>query len=264
MVKLPARGDSREQCVDVAREMLGSDRSRQAPSDAGRYGCPMTPRVRSVNVGASRFLAGNGGEPSGIDKRPVPAIEVRAPGSKRDGLGSGVLGDFLGDRRHHGGDNQAVYAVAREELDHWAVELGRDLPDGMFGENLTTAGLEVDGAHIDDLWQVGSAVLRVAAPRIPCATFAAHLGERGWVKRFAARGRSGAYLGVEQPGTIRPGDEVVVLHRAGHGITVSVAMAAYYGDPPSLAAVQAAGCGNEEFQAEYAAIRPRGDDGSTP
>ena len=99
--------------------------------------------VRSVNAGTAGPVPGLK-RPSGIHKRPVDVIDVRDPGPKRGGLGSGVVGDAIISRRHHGGTTQAVYAVAREELDWWGAHLGRDLPDGMFGENLTTAGLEVD------------------------------------------------------------------------------------------------------------------------
>lgn len=216
--------------------------------------------VRSVNVGASRPIRAGKGRPTGIWKEPVDAVEVRAPGPKRGGLGSGVVGDFLGDRDHHGGDDQALYAVAREELDHWGRELGRDLADGTFGENLTTVGLDVDGALVDEVWQVGSAVLRVTGPRIPCGTFRARMAEKGWVKRFVAHGRSGAYLAVVEPGTIRTGDEVVVLSRPDHAVTVPVTFRAWYGDPAALAAVRESGCGSAQFRAEFAAITPRGQD----
>ena len=95
------------------------------------------------------------------------------------------------------GTYQAVYAFAREELDWWGERLGRDLPDGMFGENLTTRGLAVDEALVGEQWAVGDEVLlQVTAPRIPCATFATRMGEPRWVKQFSEVGRSGAYLAV--------------------------------------------------------------------
>ena len=165
--------------------------------------------VLSVNVGSPSPRSGKK-TPTGIGKVPVDRIEVADPGPKRrgpDGEGfSGVAGDFVGSGRHHGGTDQAVYAVAREELDHWERELGRELPDGMFGENLTTTGIDVDASEYGDVWTVGDAVLRVSAPRVPCATFALRMGERAWVRRFAERGRAGTYLAVLAPGTIRPGD----------------------------------------------------------
>ena len=188
--------------------------------------------VLSVNVGASSARSGTS-TPTGIGKVPVHQIEVADPGPKRrgpDGEGfSGVIGDFIGSGRHHGGAEQAVYAVAREELDHWALELGRDLPHGMFGENLTTLGLDVDASEYGDVWTVGDSVLRISAPRVPCATFAMRMGEKGWVRRFADRGRAGAYLAVVQPGTIRAGDAIAV-QRSGSGLRITSLLRAWMGD----------------------------------
>lgn len=190
----------------------------------------MQPVVRSVNVGSPRSGIRPRGRDTAIDKRPVAAVDVRDPGPKRGGLGSGVVGDDVVSRKHHGGSRQAVYAVAREELDWWGAELGRDLRDGMFGENLTTAGLDVDAAVVGERWRVGSAVLEVAGPRIPCATFGAWMGERGWVRRFTERGRTGAYLAVLEPGVVSAGDAVEVHGRPGHGITVPEVFRAFMGD----------------------------------
>jgi len=187
-------------------------------------------RVRSVNVGHGREGIGVTGRVTGIDKRPVASVEVRDPGPKGTGLGSGVVGDEVLNGRHHGGSRQAVYAVAREELDHWSGELGRGLADGIFGENVTTEGLDVDGARIGERWQVGPVLLEVCGPRVPCANFAAWMGEQGWVKRFVARGRPGAYLAVLQPGTITAGDPVEVVSRPDHTITVSDVLRARHGD----------------------------------
>jgi MOSC domain-containing protein YiiM len=171
----------------------------------------------------------------------VAAIQVRDPGPKRGGLGSGVLGDDVVSRKHHGGSRQAVYAVAREELDWWGAELGRDLRDGMFGENVTTTGLDVDGAVVGERWRIGSAVLEVTGPRIPCATFGAWMAERGWVRRFTERGRTGAYLAVIEPGVLSAGDVVEVVGRPDHGITVPEVFGAFMGDDELAARVLAAG-----------------------
>lgn len=161
---------------------------------------------------------------TGIDKRPVDhPVLVRAPGPRSGGLGSGLVGDSISDARHHGGDDQAVYAYAREVLDHWQTELGRDLPGGSFGENLTTVGLDVDGALIGERWRIGDqVVLEVAVPRIPCNTFAGWLDEKRWTKRFAQRARPGAYLRVIEPGEIRAGDPVTVLSRPEHDVTIEL------------------------------------------
>lgn len=206
--------------------------------------------VRSVNVG--RLTASTHSSPrrgTAIDKQPVDAIEVRAPGPKRGGLGSGVVGDAIGDPRHHGGDGQAVYAVAREELDHWAAEIGRELADGAFGENLTTVGLDVDDARLGEIWRVGPVVrLRVTGPRVPCSTFAAAMGEQRWVKRFTTRGRTGAYLSVLTPGEVRAGDEIVIEHRPTHGVTVPMSFRAWTTARHTLPDLLAAG---EDLSPEF-------------
>ena len=209
----------------------------------------------SLNVGAGD-TTGPRGRLTGIRKTPVPQIEVRAPGPPVGGLGSGVLGDVIGDRKAHGGADQAVYAVAREELDAWSAELGRALPDGCFGENLTTAGLDVDAALIGERWQVGpDVVLRVTGPRIPCATFALHMGEERWVDRFAQRGRPGAYLAVERAGTITTGDPITVIERPEHAADIQLVFRALRGDLDAAAAALAAGClGGEFLQAAEAVL----------
>jgi MOSC domain-containing protein YiiM len=201
------------------------------------------PSILSVNSATPTPTTAPGSGVTGICKQPVEAVEVRAPGPKQGGLGSGVVGDHIDDQRHHGGDTQAVYAVAREELDWWGGELSRDLPNGMFGENLTTTGLDVDGALIGERWKVGGeVVLEVCGPRIPCRTFAVRMGEPHWVKRFTERGRTGAYLAVLEPGTIRPGDPVIVAARPDHGITVPEVFRAWTGDLDVADRVLAAGC----------------------
>ncbi len=208
---------------------------------------PSTPppaRVKSVNVGAGREL----GEPlsgqiSGIDKRTVDQISVRDPGPMGTGLGSGVADDVIIERDEHGGERQAVYLVADEELTHWSQELGRDLHSGSFGENITTTGIDVDALVTGSTVRVGSkVVLEVCGPRIPCATFAAHIGERGWVKRFAERGRPGAYCAVRSPGTIRPGEAVVVSDVPDHGIDILTLFRAWWGEEVAVRAVLEAHC----------------------
>lgn len=116
---------------------------------------------------------------TGIDKRPVDGpVRVGDPGPKGVG-GSGLAGDAVCDLRHHGGSDQAVYAYAREELDEWERELGRPLPNGSFGENLTLSGVAVSRALIGERWRIGSeVVLEVTSGRVPCRTFAGHLATR--------------------------------------------------------------------------------------
>lgn len=207
--------------------------------------------LHSLNIGRSEPNPVKRSVPTGIVKRPVDSAELRSPGPKKGGLGSGVVGDFVGDQRHHGGDYQAVYAYAREELDAWQERLGRELVDGMFGENLTTIGVDVDGALVGERWRVGNdVVLEVAGPRIPCSTFASRMGEKGWVKRFTEVGNTGAYLAVVSPGTVRRGDRIEVVSRPDHGIGVRLAFRAFTGDLDAAERVLAARCLNEKDHAE--------------
>ena len=194
------------------------------------------PYVLSVNVGGPKPNPHKDTDSTGIDKLPVSeAVEVRAPGPKHGGLGSGVVGDFIGDRRNHGGDDQAVYAYAREDLDWWERQLGRTFRSGSFGENLTSRGVDVTGARIGERWRIGSTlVLEVSVPRIPCATFAGWLSERGWTKTFVRTAIPGAYLRVVTPGPMRAGDEVTVLERPDHDVTVGLTFRAVTLEPELL------------------------------
>ncbi|MDJ1135934.1 MOSC domain-containing protein [Streptomyces iconiensis] len=205
--------------------------------------------VLSVNLGKPHRSEHTdaAGHLTGIDKRPVEpgaGVVVAAPGPRGTG-GSGLAGDTIGDLRHHGGNEQAVYAFAREELDQWEEELGRELSNGMFGENLTTTGFAVDDALIGERWRVGAKgtgpLLEVCSMRIPCRTFAGWLEERGWIKRFMARARSGAYLRVIEPGEVHAGDPVEVVHRPGHEVTVSFLFRSLTTEPALLPRILAAG-----------------------
>ncbi|HMG62230.1 MAG TPA: MOSC domain-containing protein, partial [Streptosporangiaceae bacterium] len=139
------------------------------------------------------------------------------------------------DHRFHGGDDQAVYAYSREELDLWAKELGRELPNGVFGENLTTLGLDTTDALIGERWQIGGqVVLEVCATRIPCRTFAGWVEQDSWMKRFTQRALPGAYLRVITPGEIGAGDGITVLSRPDHGVTSGVVFRALTLEPDLL------------------------------
>jgi MOSC domain-containing protein YiiM len=173
---------------------------------------------------------------TGINKKPVDhPVEVRAPGPKTTGLHSGLVGDQIFEVEHHGGDDQAVYAYAREDYDWWQEQLGRDLPGGLFGDNLTTAGVDVNGAVIGEQWRIGDdLVLSPTFGRVPCATFQAKMGEPRWVKRFAQENRPGAYLRVVSPGMVQAGDPVQVVERPAHGVTIERAFRAYLTEPDLL------------------------------
>ena len=179
---------------------------------------------------------------TGIEKVPTTAsVLVRAPGTKRDGLGSGLVGDVVGNHRHHGGDTQAVYAYAREDLDHWESVLGRPLASGSFGENLTTTGVDVNGAVIGERWRIGETLeLAVTFPRIPCGTFRAWIAERGWLRTFTRAAIPGTYLRVLTPGQVRAGDPVSVVHRPANGVSVAQVFRATTLEPELLPSILAA------------------------
>ena len=201
------------------------------------------PVLDSVNIGRPRPNPDKNVESTGIDKRPVESpVEVRDPGPKVTGLGSGVVGDFIGDNSNHGGTDQALYAFAREDLDDWQRRLDRDLSNGFFGENLTTRGLDLGGARMGEQWRIGATVVvQVTGPRIPCSTFRGWVGEAGWLKTFTQVARPGAYLRILVPGTIRGGDPIEVVHRPDHDVTVSLTYRAMMTDRHLAPRVLAAG-----------------------
>ena len=175
-------------------------------------------RILTVSVGRPREAAW-----AGIGRTSIDKTAVRGP--VRVGR-LGLDGDEVSDTVHHGGPDQAVYAFAREDLDHWEGELGTPIADGQFGENLTTQGIDVNEAEIGERWQVGDVLLEVRSVRTPCNDFKMWMGRSGydnraWVRRFAELARPGPYLRVLGEGTLAAGDELTVVHRPGHGVTVS-------------------------------------------
>jgi MOSC domain-containing protein YiiM len=148
-----------------------------------------------------------------IDKRPVDGpVRVRP---------LGLYADVQADRKHHGGEDQAVYAYADEDAAYFADLLDREVPPGLFGENLRTSGIDVTGAVTGERWRVGDTLeLEVTIPRTPCGTFARRMKIDKWVKRFAEEGRPGAYFRVLHSGPVSAGDPIVVTHRPAHGVTI--------------------------------------------
>ncbi|MER6592248.1 MOSC domain-containing protein [Micromonospora purpureochromogenes] len=188
----------------------------------------MTGRLAAVNLGVvtEAEWAGDPSGRSGIDKRPVDGpVLLRA---------DGVAGDFIGERAHHGGPDQAVYAYAGEDAEWWSAELGRTVPPGGFGENLTTSAVDVTGAVIGELWAIGSAVLQVTKPRTPCTTFAGFWGVPDLIKRFTVRAAPGAYLRVLREGEVGAGDPVEVVDRPAHGVTIGEVFRAMNLEPELL------------------------------
>lgn len=148
-----------------------------------------------------------------IDKRPVDKqVRIRR---------LGLHGDIQADRHYHGGEDQAVYAYAEEDAAWFARDLGRDVPPGLFGENLRTRGVDVSGAVIGERWRIGEkTLLEVTSPRIPCGTFERRMGIAGWVRRFADHGAPGGYFRVVRAGDVVAGDVIEVTDRPDHDVTI--------------------------------------------
>jgi MOSC domain-containing protein YiiM len=163
-----------------------------------------------------------------IDKRGQPGRVHVGP--------LGLAGDDQYDKESHGGVVQAVYAYAREDADWWADEFGYPITPGRFGENLTTAGLDVTGAVLGERWRIGDdgLVVLVTAPRIPCKTFQGWMDEPHWVKRFTDHGAPGAYLRVVAEGTVGAGDEIEIVHKPDHGVTIGEVFVIRRADPDRL------------------------------
>jgi MOSC domain-containing protein YiiM len=176
-------------------------------------------QVVSVNVGAVREASWAGLGRTAMDKQPVRGI---VPVTRL-----GLEGDQVGDTKYHGGIDQAVYAFAREDLDWWEGELGQEIRDGQFAENLTTRGLDINESEVGERWQIGTVTFEVAMVRIPCNDFKnwqrlSGYDDRAWVKRFAQTSRPGPYLRVIHEGELQAGDDLTVVHQPGHGVTVSM------------------------------------------
>src|SRR5215216_4400036 len=173
----------------------------------------MAGSVLAVNVAEIRLIPRRGRKvPTGIWKFPVEGrVAVR---------GVNLAGDDQADRTVHGGPDKAVYAYGREDYDHWHAHERMETPDGLFGENLTVEGIDLSAARVGDRWSVGSAVLEVAQPRLPCYKLGIRVGDPRFPKRFLAAARPGAYLRVVREGEVGANDPVQVIFRPSHGVTL--------------------------------------------
>ena len=190
--------------------------------------------VVSVNVGLPRTVEHQGkAVTTAIWKRPVSGrVAVR---------GVNLDGDNQADRSVHGGVDKAVYAYAREDYQWWGGELGAEtLEAGTFGENLTVAGIDLSAAEVGERWQVGSALLEVSEPRFPCFKLGIRMGDPKFLKRFAAARRPGAYLRIIEEGELEAGDQIAVVDRPGHAVTIGLFAEAYLGDRSRLVELLAA------------------------
>jgi MOSC domain-containing protein YiiM len=188
----------------------------------------VTGSVDSLNVGSPRAVEVNGHTVlTAIWKHPVTGrVPVR---------GVNLRGDDQADRTVHGGPDKAVYAYAAEDTERWEDELGRSLDHAPFGENLTVRGLPVSEAVIGERWEVGSALLEVAQPRLPCFKLGLRMGDPRFPRRFAEAQRPGAYLRIVREGDIGAGDQIDVVARPEHGVTSVLVSRAILGEAHLLA-----------------------------
>jgi MOSC domain-containing protein YiiM len=151
---------------------------------------------------------------SGIFKKPVPGrIALRT---------LNLDGDRQADLSVHGGAYKAVYGYASEHYGYWRNELPEsNLPWGAFGENFTTEGLLEEQLHIGDRFRIGSSILMVRQPRMPCHKLAAKFQRDDMIERFLLSGRSGFYFSVEQEGEVEVGDAFELISRKREGITIA-------------------------------------------
>jgi MOSC domain-containing protein YiiM len=169
--------------------------------------------VLSVNVGRPREFEYNG--------RPAKSAIWKSPVAGRIAVrGVNLAGDDQADRKAHGGPDKAVYAYAAEDARWWGHEIGRALGHGEFGENLTTEGIEVNDALIGERWKIGSAVLEVSEPRIPCWRLGVRMNDRLFPRRFTEAMRPGAYLRIVGEGEVEAGAEIRVVGRPDQGLTI--------------------------------------------
>ena len=184
----------------------------------------MSARVLSINITSivhQGEWTGSEGR-TGIDKRSVAgAIEFK---------NNGVVGDRVIDTNVHGGYEQAVYAYAREDAQWWEREINEEIPAGRFGENLTTEGIDVNAALVGEQWKIGSVILEVSQPRIPCRVFASFWKRATLIKDFTQAGRPGTYLRIIQEGTAQAGDAIEVIFKPDHTISISDLFAAKSGE----------------------------------
>ena len=187
-------------------------------------------RLVSVNAGRAELMKiGARTVSTGIRKAPVERGHVHA---------LGLAGDVVADVENHGGLDQALYLYSSDDYAFWADELGGLPAPGTFGDNLTLSSFGPEPVRIGDRFRVGTALVEVTAPRIPCSVFATRMGERDWVKRFADARRPGLYVRVLEPGQVAAGDPVERLGGGENNPTVVELMDVWYDKEPDPALLE--------------------------
>ena len=171
-------------------------------------------KLLSVNIASPisitiRNKTGN----TGIFKKPVSSpVELGTEGLSQD---------YIANKKHHGGPDQAVYIYGQTDYDWWADSLGDRIQPGLFGENLTIDGLTCTTFNIgDELHFSGGVVLQVTSPRIPCSTLATRMEDPAFAKKFRQAERPGMYCRVLQTGILQAGETVTVTSYTGETISL--------------------------------------------
>ncbi len=216
-------------------------------------------KVLSVNVGQVRAFEYNGRPAqSAIWKSPVEG-RIAARGVNLDG-------DDQADRKVHGGPEKALYAYAVEDVRWWQQELGRSLEHGEFGENLTTEGIDVNGALVGERWEVGTTVLEVSEPRVPCWRLGVRMDDNKFPRRFTEALRPGTYLRIVSEGEVGAGDEIRVVDRPDHDLTIRDVLRIFSVDRDQIERLLAAPQLSESWRtwAEERLAKERGKEAATP
>lgn len=172
-----------------------------------------SPHIMSLNVGEVRTIEWRG--------EPVTTAIWKSPVSGRVSLrGVNFEGDDQADRTVHGGPDKAVYAYANEDYEYWSGVESFEVGPAVFGENLTTRGIDLSASRPGDRWKVGCAILEVVQPRLPCYKLGIRVGDPRFLKRFLSAARPGAYLRIIQEGDVGSGDEIEVISRPTHAVTM--------------------------------------------
>ncbi len=170
-------------------------------------------KVLSVNVGTPReFEYKNRNAKSAIWKSPVTG-RIAARGVNLDG-------DDQADRVAHGGYDKAVYAYAIEDIAWWEQQVGQTIHYGVFGENVTTHGISVNEALVGERWEVGTTILEVSEPRIPCWRLGVRMEDKTFPRQFTQALRPGSYLRIIVEGDIGANDEINVIAKPDHDLSV--------------------------------------------
>lgn len=135
-------------------------------------------------------------------------FKLARSGAVQIGAG-GIAGDFIADMKHHGGTDQALYLYSQADMDWWSEQLQRPIEPGFFGENLTLSHWWPE-LRIGDRVRIGEVLLEITAPRIPCSTLAARVGDVRFAKAFVKAERCGAYARVLNAGSLSVGQSVAV------------------------------------------------------